>query len=242
MFPRGVVQRGSPNIVFRGLRRVVTADALSNGRGSECAPVPPQQHNLLDFDALPAIDAAAIIDARRRALHAKYNKDMTAQNEANLSLVKRLAGLNAKYLPRKYGMDTIQLVYCLRDSKLLDIRMYEVGLISSLCNTLVVATATSERHLMAAAKKVARTARKFNPLGFDPSLRFQVEGVPEDEWMCVDMGHIVLNLFSEEARYKYDIEHRWKDFQIMGKEIDWAPVPIVDEDLPARFGDGKKRF
>lgn len=60
--------------------------------------------------------------------------------------------------------------------------------------------------------------------------------------MLSHVGHIVLNLFSEEARYKYDIEHRWKDFQIMGKEIDWAPVPIVDEDLPARFGDGKKRF
>ena len=46
-------------------------------------------------------------------------------------------------------------------------------------------------------------------------LRSSVEGMARDGWMLVDIGDVVVHLFSPEQRVFYDLEELWADGKIL---------------------------
>jgi len=65
--------------------------------------------------------------------------------------------------------------------------------------------------LNALAESLDRTART------EFSLHSRIEGKPDDGWVLLDMGDIVVHLFDAERRKYYDLEELWNDGKIIVK-------------------------
>jgi ribosome-associated protein len=65
--------------------------------------------------------------------------------------------------------------------------------------------------LNALAESLDRAART------EFSLHSRIEGKPDDGWVLLDMGDIVVHLFDAERRKYYDLEELWNDGKIIVK-------------------------
>ena len=87
----------------------------------------------------------------------------------------------------------------------LNIKLIEIGDISSLADYMVIATGTSSTHVKAIADEV----------------EYQLdEAYRSNSWILLDYVDVIVHIFSDEAREFYDLERLWQD----GKEIDISDI------------------
>jgi ribosome-associated protein len=97
------------------------------------------------------------------------------------------------------------IVAALHDKKAENLRVLDVGKLSSITDYLVLATGNSDPHLRALRIELERVLdqEKAKILGVDTS---QGSG-----WTVVDAFEIMVHLFTRENRDKYRMELLWKD-------------------------------
>ena len=91
----------------------------------------------------------------------------------------------------------------------LNIKLIEIGDISSLADYMVIATGTSSTHVKAIADEVEY---QLDEAGISVS---HIEGYRSNSWILLDYVDVIVHIFSDEAREFYDLERLWQD----GKEI-----------------------
>lgn len=96
----------------------------------------------------------------------------------------------------------------------LDIKLIEIGDISSLADYMVIATSTSSTHVKAIADEVEY---QLDNAGISVS---HIEGYRSNSWILLDYVDVIVHIFSDEAREFYDLERLWQD----GKEIDISDI------------------
>ncbi len=100
-------------------------------------------------------------------------------------------------------------VEALEDKKGEDIKVIEIGEISSLCDCFILATGSNRSQIQAMADAVEE---KMHKAGF--SLK-QVEGYDSANWILMDFRDIVVHIFDRESRSFYDLERIWKDGKVL---------------------------
>ena len=96
----------------------------------------------------------------------------------------------------------------------LNIKLIEIGDISSLADYMVIATGTSSTHVKAIADEVEY---QLDEAGISVS---HIEGYRSNSWILLDYVDVIVLIFSVEAREFYDLERLWQD----GKEIDISDI------------------
>lgn len=96
----------------------------------------------------------------------------------------------------------------------LNIKLIEIGDISSLADYMVIATGTSSTHVKAIADEVEY---QLYEAGISVS---HIEGYRSNSWILLDYVDVIVHIFSDEAREFYDLERLWQD----GKEIDISDI------------------
>lgn len=96
----------------------------------------------------------------------------------------------------------------------LNIKLIEIGDISSLADYMVIATGTSSTHVKAIADEVGY---QLDEAGISVS---HIEGYRSNSWILLDYVDVIVHIFSDEAREFYDLERLWQD----GKEIDISDI------------------
>ncbi|WP_440448770.1 ribosome silencing factor [Ruminococcus intestinalis] len=96
----------------------------------------------------------------------------------------------------------------------LNIKLIEIGDISSLADYMVIATGTSSTHVKAIADEVEY---QLDEAGISVS---HIEGYRSNSWILLDYVDVIVHIFSDEAREFYDLERLWQD----GKEIDVSDI------------------
>ena len=96
----------------------------------------------------------------------------------------------------------------------LNIKLIEIGDISSLADYMVIATGTSSTHVKAIADEVEY---QLDEAGISVS---HIEGYRSNSWILLDNVDVIVHIFSDEAREFYDLERLWQD----GKEIDISDI------------------
>jgi ribosome-associated protein len=81
--------------------------------------------------------------------------------------------------------------------------------IASFTDYFIICTATSSRMLNALADAVLDKTRT------EHKRKGRREGSPEDGWLVVDYGDIVVHLFDEELRNYYKLEDLWKEGKVV---------------------------
>ena len=90
----------------------------------------------------------------------------------------------------------------LDDLKAEDIVKIDIKDRSALGDYLIIASGTSSRHINAIASKIIKKNKK---------QIISVEGLKSTEWVIVDFGDIILNLFKPEIRNYYSLEKIWEN-------------------------------
>ncbi len=118
-----------------------------------------------------------------------------------------------------YTTDTVRaLVRALDKHKAGNIRVIEVGEISSLADAFVIAEGTSSTQVRALADYAEEELRR---AGITP---LRTEGYRSQGWIVLDYGDVVAHIFHRETRAFYDLERLWKD----GREMDISEF-LIDE-------------
>lgn len=91
-----------------------------------------------------------------------------------------------------------------------EITILKVGELCSYADYFVLATGRNRTHLRAMAGDIA-AAMKENKVE-----RLGREGVQEGEWVLLDFGNIIIQLFEPEARIFYQLEELWADAPQVG--------------------------
>ncbi|MGD9341048.1 MAG: ribosome silencing factor [Chromatiales bacterium] len=91
----------------------------------------------------------------------------------------------------------------LEDMKARDISVIDVSRMTSITDSMVVASGTSARHVKAIADELVEKmkASDARPLG--------VEGADQGDWVLVDLGDIVVHLMLPRVRDFYNLEKLW---------------------------------
>jgi len=95
------------------------------------------------------------------------------------------------------------VVTMLEDKKGEDILLMDIQNIASFADYFVVCNGTSDRMLQSLADAVMEGSKK--QFGINSS----VEGEPVDGWLVIDLGDVVVHLFSPDQREYYDLEKLW---------------------------------
>ena len=100
----------------------------------------------------------------------------------------------------------------LDDKQASDIVMIDISEKSSFADYFVIATGSSERLINALAEYVEDKSAKQG--------RFvrSIEGRNGTGWILIDYGDVVVNIFSEDNRQKYNLEKIWNDCEIINRE------------------------
>jgi ribosome-associated protein len=93
----------------------------------------------------------------------------------------------------------------LDDKKAGDVRVLEVGELSSITDYLVLATATSDPHLRALRADLEKTLKEAGVKVVG------VETASESGWTIVDLFDVMIHLFRADVRARYGLENLWKD-------------------------------
>lgn len=102
----------------------------------------------------------------------------------------------------------------LDEKKAEDIKIIEIGEISSIADYFVIASGTNASQVSALVDSVDGMLGK---AGFTPK---RIEGVRSSNWVLMDYGDIVVHVFASEDRLYYDLERIWRD----GKTVDKAEL------------------
>ena len=100
--------------------------------------------------------------------------------------------------------DLLPLVMsALEDLKARNIATLNVRELTSVADTMVIASGTSSQHVKAISDHLVETAKHngHEPLG--------VEGKSVADWVLVDLGDLLVHVMSPAAREFYDLERLW---------------------------------
>ena len=96
-------------------------------------------------------------------------------------------------------------VAAVEDRKAVDLRVLELGAISSLADYFLICSGTNERQVRAIADAVVEKLR-------DEKVRpHHVEGYDPGRWVLLDYGDFVVHVFDESTRTFYALEKLWAD-------------------------------
>jgi ribosome-associated protein len=94
-------------------------------------------------------------------------------------------------------------VTALEDIKARDITVLDVRKLTSLCDTMIIASAESNRQVRALANHVREKLKAGG------ATIVGVEGEATGEWVLVDAGDIVVHIMQPAVRAYYNLEELW---------------------------------
>ena len=91
------------------------------------------------------------------------------------------------------------------DRKAEDVVALDVRKLTPFADTFIIATGTSDRHARSIADAIieAMAKRGEKPLG--------TEGHEEGRWVLIDLDDVIVHVFQDDVRRKYDLERLWSD-------------------------------
>lgn len=89
--------------------------------------------------------------------------------------------------------------------------MLDLREVTSFTDFLIICSGTNPRQAQAISDDIGEQLAK---IGERPA---SLEGYKNADWVLMDYGDFVVNIFTEKARAYYDLERLWRD----GKPLEW---------------------
>ena len=95
----------------------------------------------------------------------------------------------------------------LDELKAVDVQVLDVRGLTTVTDTMIIASGNSARQIRALSDNVIRRAKEagIRPLG--------LEGQQESEWVLVDLGDVIVHIMHPASRAYYQLEKLWQPRQ-----------------------------
>jgi ribosome-associated protein len=143
----------------------------------------------------PAVKAAPIRRAPAKPIGLKAKG-----RSANVAPAKPAVAFQLPLMPAHL----VAAVKALDEKKAVDLRVLQLGQLSSVADFLVVATGNSEPHLRALRIELERVVEAAGS-------KTRTEAHKDSGWSVVDAFDVVFHLFRDDTRRSYGLESLWKD-------------------------------
>jgi ribosome-associated protein len=104
-----------------------------------------------------------------------------------------------------------RILSSLDDDKAEDLVTIDLSDRSSLCDSIVIATGRSARHVTSLAENLARRLKEWGLSGVG------MEGLTQGDWVLIDAGDVIVHVFRAEVRTYYDLEGMWSVGELGGR-------------------------
>ena len=104
-----------------------------------------------------------------------------------------------------------ELVDALHELKAIDVQVLDVRNMTTITDTMIIASGRSDRQVRAMADKLIEKAKE---LGLPP---LGIEGQQEGIWILVDMGDVIAHLMHPATRAYYQLEKLWSSDELTSK-------------------------
>lgn len=94
--------------------------------------------------------------------------------------------------------------------------MLDLRDVSSFTDTLIICSGGNSRQVQAISDEIQQQLKSRGDI---PSA---VEGYTHAEWILMDYGDYVINIFTDKTRAYYDLERLWRD----AKSVEVPPEPL----------------
>lgn len=91
-----------------------------------------------------------------------------------------------------------------------DTEAYDMRGVSILADFYVITSAGSNRQLHAIANSIVEAAHEH------AYTDYRIEGTRDSNWLLIDLGDVVVNIFTKDAREFYNLEKLWAN----GKQLE----------------------
>ncbi len=103
-----------------------------------------------------------------------------------------------------------KIIKDLEELKAKNIEVLDIKNRSALGDYMILVSGTSSRHVNAIVNNIVKSNKK-NVIS--------TEGLKSTDWLIVDFGDIILNVFKPEAREHYSLEKIWKNNDLKDEKI-----------------------
>lgn len=97
--------------------------------------------------------------------------------------------------------------------------------VTSFTDTLMICSGSNTRQNQTISDEIEQELKKMG------DIPHSVEGYTSADWILMDYGDYVVNIFSEKTRAYYDLERLWRD----AKPMQWSSAPAPTR-KPVRSG------
>ena len=95
-------------------------------------------------------------------------------------------------------------------TKAKDIEIIDIKNRSALGDYMIIVSGTSSRHINSIVSNIVKSNKKFVN---------STEGLNSTDWLIVDFGDIILNVFKPETRKHYSLEKIWKNNDLKEEKV-----------------------
>ncbi len=89
------------------------------------------------------------------------------------------------------------------DKKAYDLRVLDITRISTIADFLVIVTGQSDKQNQAICDHIRKELKKFGKVQ-------EIEGETEGKWIVMDYSDVLVHIFHEEQRRRYDLDGLWE--------------------------------
>ncbi len=111
------------------------------------------------------------------------------------------------------------------DKKGYDIRVLDITRISAIADFLVIITGQSDKQNQAICDHIRRELKRFGKVQ-------EIEGETDGRWIVMDYADVLVHIFHEEQRRRYDLDGLWEKAELL--ELP-AALQATDADNKASF-------
>ena len=120
-------------------------------------------------------------------------------------ILARTKKLLKQAVPQEPDPLWLTAVHAAESKQAQDIRVLDLRDVTTFTDTLIICSGANSRQNQAISNEIEEQMKKEGDI---PS---SVEGYTNAEWVLMDYGDYVVNIFSEKARAYYDLERLWRD-------------------------------
>jgi len=175
------------------------------------------------------------VDRLTREHEETEREELRIQEEAEEEFERDMLGENSpKKLAERLGRVSLEEVLeVLQQEKAKELFVVDASKKCSFTQHLICATGLSARHMRAMAELLETKFK--HRIKFHAGLNRPVEGRKSEDWIAVNFGNVIVNIFSEKGREYYDLEKLWALRHTeapLDMDIYWEDPPddIYDDD------------
>ncbi len=107
-----------------------------------------------------------------------------------------------KFLRKKKISPYSKIIKQIWEKKGFDTIAIDISDASTIADFLIICSATSSKHSQTIADEIEKNARMLKKA-------VSVEGYQKGDWILVDLGNLIIHIFTEDTRELYDLEGLW---------------------------------